>query len=66
MNNLKERRNALGITQIELAEKVGVSMMTIQLWERGALNPRKENEERLEFVMRELEGQKERGETPNE
>ncbi len=55
MTLLKKRRKALGISQITLAEKVGVSLLTLQLWERGAGKPRKENEEKLEAVLKELE-----------
>jgi transcriptional regulator with XRE-family HTH domain len=35
MTALKKRRLALGLSQMDLAEKVGVSLLTIQLWERG-------------------------------
>jgi len=33
--NLKSRREKLGMSQAELAEKSGVSLRTIQGWERG-------------------------------
>jgi transcriptional regulator with XRE-family HTH domain len=45
--NIKELRKAKGLTQIELAKRVGVSMMTIQLWERGVTKPNEENYNRL-------------------
>jgi transcriptional regulator with XRE-family HTH domain len=45
--NIKELRKEQGMTQIELAVKVGVSLMTIQLWERGAMNPNAENYKKL-------------------
>jgi len=52
---LKERRRALGLSQIDLARKIGVSLMTIQLWERGVGNPNKGNQEKLERTLKELE-----------
>ncbi len=51
---LKEIRKALGISQMNLARKVGVSLLTIQLWENGVSNPNKENEEKLKKVLAEL------------
>jgi transcriptional regulator with XRE-family HTH domain len=51
---LKEIRKALGISQMNLARKVGVSLLTIQLWENGVSNPNKENEEKLKKVLDEL------------
>ena len=57
MTQLKERRKALGISQMTLAEKVGVSVLTIQTWERGVGTPKEENEEKLEEVLAELEEQ---------
>ncbi len=43
MVDLKELRNRLGLTQAELAEKVGVSETTIQNWESLKIIPRGEN-----------------------
>jgi DNA-binding transcriptional regulator YiaG len=51
---LKEIRKALGISQMNLARKVGVSLLTIQLWENGVSNPNKENEKKLKKVLDEL------------
>jgi transcriptional regulator with XRE-family HTH domain len=45
--NIKEERKKSKISQIDLAAKVGVSLTTIQLWERGAMNPNEENYKRL-------------------
>ncbi len=33
-------REALGLTQAEFGERVGVDKMTVSRWERGALRPR--------------------------
>lgn len=38
-NRIKERRNKLGITQEELAEKAGVRRETIVFLEQGKYNP---------------------------
>ena len=51
MTNLKELRKAKGLTQLEVAKQVGVSMTTYQLWERGAMNPTEENKHKLEKVF---------------
>lgn len=39
---IRERREALGLTQTELAKKVGKSFRTIQSWERGESYPNAE------------------------
>ena len=36
-NNLKARREALGMNKASLAEKVGVSDVTIGYWESGSI-----------------------------
>ena len=36
---IKERRNAAGITQRVLAERMGVAVQTVQNWERGSRTP---------------------------
>lgn len=58
LNNLKEIRKNLGVTQMGLAKKVGVSLLTIQLWERGITLPNPQNQEKLEEVLKELESEK--------
>ena len=55
-NGLRKRRKALGLSQMELARLVGVSLLTVQLWERGVSEPKPENREKLEQVLAELEG----------
>lgn len=54
--NLRERRKDLGLSQMQLAEKVGVCLLTIQLWERGAGYPNEVNQEKLRRALHELEG----------
>ena len=38
-NRLKERRSELGLTQAELAEKVGVTRKTVNTVENGVFTP---------------------------
>ena len=47
----KQRRKELGLTQIEVAKACNVSLMTYQLWERGAMNPNEENFKKLIEVL---------------
>jgi transcriptional regulator with XRE-family HTH domain len=58
LNDLKEIRKNLGVTQMGLAKKVGVSLLTIQLWEHGISLPSPQNQEKLEEVLKELESEK--------
>jgi len=58
MSNLKQIRQRLGISQIELAKRVGVSLMSIQLWEREVSTPSEKNQEMLDDVLRELESER--------
>jgi transcriptional regulator with XRE-family HTH domain len=58
MEDLRKRRKALGLSQMELARLVGVSLLTIQTWERGVSEPKPENREKLEQVLAELEKRK--------
>lgn len=51
MKNLRELRKAANLTQIELAVKVGVSLMTIQLWERQVTTPKEENLNKLKEAL---------------
>lgn len=37
---VKRRRSELGLTQSELAERLGVDIRAVQYWERGEKNPR--------------------------
>lgn len=51
MEKLKEIRNKLGMTQVEVARAVGVSLSTYLLWERGVSNPNEENAKKLKEVL---------------
>ena len=51
MKSLKQKRKDLDLTQGELAVKVGVSLTTIQLWERGVSKPSEENLKKLNKVL---------------
>jgi len=51
MENLKELRKAANLTQMDLAVKVGVSLMTIQLWERKVTKPKEENLNKLREAL---------------
>jgi transcriptional regulator with XRE-family HTH domain len=51
MDNLKELRKAANLTQMDLAVKVGVSLMTIQLWERKVTKPKEENLNKLKEAL---------------
>lgn len=44
---LAARREALGLTQAQLARKVGCDAMTISRWERGCHSPRARQRKRL-------------------
>lgn len=52
MKNLKKIRTELGMTQVEVARKVGVSLSGYLLWERGVSNPTPENEKKLRKVLK--------------
>lgn len=42
-SEIKTRRTALGMTQEDLAEKLGVSHITVSRWERGDTLPSPKN-----------------------
>lgn len=50
--DIKKRRKELGLTQYDLAEKVGVSEVSIRKWERGITTPKPENQKKLEEVLK--------------
>lgn len=47
MDNLKQIRIEKGLTQMQLAASVGVSLNTIIKWENGAGKPSEENYQKL-------------------
>ena len=51
MKNLREARLKAGLTQMELARKVGVSITTIRGWEYGGWNPDQQNKEKLYKIL---------------
>jgi transcriptional regulator with XRE-family HTH domain len=48
---LKERRTNAGITQQDLAFRMGVAIETIRKWERGVQTPRDESVVKLEMIF---------------
>ena len=49
--NIKKSRNDLGMTQTEVAVKVGVSLTSFQLWERNVSKPNETNLKKLKKVL---------------
>ena len=49
--DIKSRRIELDLSQFELAKKIGVSVMSIQKWERGVTTPKPENQKKLKEVL---------------
>lgn len=37
--SIRERRNRLGMSQAELAERIGVNQTAVSQWERGVITP---------------------------
>lgn len=52
MTKLKQRRIKLGLTQEDVAKKVGVSLYAYQLWERGVNMPKADNMDKLKAVLK--------------
>jgi len=52
---IRERRLRLGLSQAELARRIGVHAQTVRAWERGASYPRESLRVRLLEVLEELE-----------
>lgn len=40
INKIKERREEMGMSQLELAEKIGVDASSVCLWENGKREPK--------------------------
>jgi transcriptional regulator with XRE-family HTH domain len=49
--DLKRLRQDKGLSQVEIAEEIGVHVNTYILWERGAGKPTPENMEKLKAVL---------------
>lgn len=56
--DLKEIRKNLGVSQIDMASAVGVSLNTYILWERNGANPNPENQLKLEEAIERLKARK--------
>lgn len=57
-NEIKSRRTALGMTQQDLAEKLGVSHITVSRWERGDALPSPKNLKAMIDIFNVVNGQK--------
>lgn len=51
IENLKEIRISKGMTQVDLAKLMGVTMNSIARWEQGANRPSEENMDKLKKVL---------------
>lgn len=49
--DLLNLRKIAGLTQVEVAVKVGVSLTSYQLWEKGVSKPNEENLKKLKDVL---------------
>lgn len=57
MDNLKEIREKLELTQTNVAIKVGVSLTTYRMWEIGVAKPKPIHEEKLKEVLKIKQGE---------
>jgi putative transcriptional regulator len=51
MNDIKEIREKLGLSQAALAEKIGVSSCSVSRWERGVFSPSPLATRRLKHLL---------------
>lgn len=51
MENLKQIREERGLTQVDVAKMVGVSLAGYRLWEMGAGKPTAENMDKLKKAL---------------
>lgn len=51
MTPIKAARLEKGLTQVRLAQLVGVSLPSVVQWERGVMHPRPANQKKLEEVL---------------
>lgn len=56
-SEIKSRRTALGMTQEELAKKMGVSHITVSRWERGETLPSPKNVKAMIDIFNIVDGQ---------
>lgn len=49
--DIKKLREAAGLTQVEVAVKVGCSLSSFRLWEAGVTTPNDENMKMLKEVL---------------
>lgn len=49
--NIKELREQLGLTEEELAQKLGVSVSTVSRWETGKHRPSRLAKKRLKEIL---------------
>lgn len=54
MNLLKVRKK-LGMSQFDMAKKIGVSINTYIAWEREVMNPNEANQEKLDLLFSDVE-----------
>jgi len=50
-SRIRELRKANKLSQVELARRVGVSITSIQLWEKGGMKPNEENLVKLKKAL---------------
>ena len=50
-DRLKAYRKLCGLTQQQLADELGVAMLTVRTWEAGTHQPRPETRERVEQLI---------------
>lgn len=48
---IKQNRKRLGLTQLQVAIRVGVSFPTYRLWENGGTKPNPENAIKLKEIL---------------
>jgi DNA-binding transcriptional regulator YiaG len=46
-DKIKELRQAMGVTQAALAKQVGVTVITMNRWEKGKLRPTRQHRDRI-------------------
>ena len=51
MNRIKELRQSKGLTQAELAKKVGVTRQAVSLYEKGQIKPKIETRQKLAYYF---------------